>query len=182
MTSSDGNVTLADVRSVIQIKDIQGETLFTTDPIIGATITLFGMDYNRGIFLWGKYSKTLDHRLFACRVTRKDHCRPCLFMDVHLGCHEGRYFHNQVNYSFKKCNSGYLFFYNPHPIPFLQKTLITSLTFLFLQKVNGPLQDGGFVHLARVTLTLQHSAQFFNKNIELVSPLLLWFITGRPAE
>jgi len=29
-----------------------------------------------------------------------------------------------------------------------------SLTFLFLQEVNGPLQDGGFVHLAGVTLTL----------------------------
>lgn len=57
-----------------------------------------------------------------------------------------------------------------------------SLTVLFLQEVNGSLQDGGFVHLAGVTLTLQHCTQLFNENIELVSSLLLWFITGCPAE
>lgn len=51
--------------------------------------------------------------------------------------------------------------------------VIFSLTFLFLQEVNGSLQDGGFVHLAGVTLTLQHRTQLFNENIELVSSLLL---------
>lgn len=59
---------------------------------------------------------------------------------------------------------------------------LLSLTFLFLQEVNGSLQDGGFVHLAGVTLALQHHTQLFNENIELVSSLLLWFITGCPAE
>lgn len=55
-------------------------------------------------------------------------------------------------------------------------------TFLLLQEVDGPLQDGGLVHFAWVALALQHGAQLLNEHIELVSPFLLGFIPGCPAD
>lgn len=57
----------------------------------------------------------------------------------------------------------------------------SPLTFLLLQEVDGPLQDGGLVHFAWVALALQHCAQLLNEHIELVSPFLLGFIPGCPA-
>lgn len=57
----------------------------------------------------------------------------------------------------------------------------SALTFLLLQEVDGPLQDGRLVHFAWVALALQHGAQLLDEHVELVSPLLLGFIPGCPA-
>lgn len=47
---------------------------------------------------------------------------------------------------------------------------------MFAQEVNAFLQDGGLVHLPCVAW--QHCAEFFDEDIELVSPFLLRFIAG----
>jgi len=52
-------------------------------------------------------------------------------------------------------------------------------TFLLLQEADGPLEDGGLVHLPRETLALQHGPQLLDEHIELVAALLLRLVAGR---